>query len=45
MKSKAYTYIKNQVILGNFTADELFILVTRNVISESERLELTALLK
>lgn len=45
MQSKAYTYVKNQVILGNFTADELVILVARNVISESERADLTALLK
>ena len=44
-KSKAYDYVKNQVLLGNFDADDLAVLVTRNVITEAERLELLPLIK
>jgi hypothetical protein len=36
--SRAYTYVRNQYILGNFTQEELSILVTRGVITEEERL-------
>jgi hypothetical protein len=36
--SRAYTYVKNQYILGNFTIEDLETLVTRGVITEEERL-------
>lgn len=44
-KSKLFNYVKNQVILGNFNADDLVVLVTRNVITDIERTELLELIK
>lgn len=39
-KSKLFNYVKNQVLLGNFNAEELTILVGRNIITSEERDEL-----
>lgn len=44
-KSKAFTYVKNQVLLGNFDADNLTVLVSRNIITDAERTELLDLIK
>lgn len=44
-KSKLFNYVKNQVILGNFDAEELKVLVSRNVITDAERTELLPLIK
>lgn len=44
-KSKLFNYVKNQVILGAFDANDLTVLVTRRVITDDERSELIALIK
>ena len=44
-KSKLFTYVKNQVILGAFDADDLKVLVNRNIITDAERTELLPLIK
>lgn len=44
-KSNLLDYVKNQVLLGNFNADELSVLVSRNVITVDERIELIVLIK
>lgn len=41
--SRLYPYVKNQYLLGAFSDAELVTLVGRNVITESERVELVAL--
>lgn len=38
--SPAYTYVKNQYILGKFTDADLETLVSRGVIKEEERLQI-----
>lgn len=43
--SRLYTYVKNQYLLGGFSASDLEILVSRGVITEAERLEILALKK
>lgn len=43
--SKSFKYVKNQVLLGNFNADELLVLVERKVITDDERLDLLPLIK
>lgn len=44
-KSKLFNYVKNQVILGNFDAEDLKVLVSRNIITDDERIELLPLIK
>lgn len=44
-KSKLFYYVKNQVIFGAFDADDLKVLVSRNVITDAERTELLPLIK
>lgn len=44
-KSKLFNYVKNQVLLGQFNASELTVLVGRNVITDAERTELLPLIK
>ena len=39
-QSKAYTYIKNQYLMGNFTDDEMRILVEKNRITDVERIKI-----
>lgn len=38
--SPAYTYVKNQYLLGKFSDDDLLVLVSRGVITESERVQI-----
>lgn len=38
--SPAYTYVKNQYLLGRFSEEDLMVLVQRGVITESERLQI-----
>lgn len=40
MHSKLFTYVKNQYLMGNFSNDDLIVLVDRGIIREDERLEL-----
>lgn len=44
-KSKSFNYVKNQVLLGNFNAADLAVLVTRNIITDAERTDLLDLIK
>lgn len=41
--SRLYNYVKNQYLLGGFSATDLETLVTRGVIADAERLEILAL--
>jgi len=43
-KSKLFNYVKNQVILENFNSQDLVILATRNVISDTELEELLSMI-
>lgn len=43
--SRLYTYVKNQYLLGGFSASDLEILVSRGVITDAERLEILSLKK
>lgn len=43
MHSKLFTYIKNQYLMGNFSNDDLIVLVELGRIREDERVELVAL--
>ena len=38
--SPAFNYVRNQYILGKFTNDDLVVLVSRNVITDDERLKI-----
>lgn len=42
-QSKLFTYIKNQYLMGNFTDEEMKILVEKNRITDEERVELLAM--
>lgn len=44
-KSKSFTYVKNQVLLGNFDVADLTVLVSRNIITDKERTELVTFIK
>ncbi|WP_302621810.1 hypothetical protein [Lysinibacillus xylanilyticus] len=43
--SKLFNYVKNQVLLSNFSVDDLFVLVDRKVITDAERLKLQLIIK
>ena len=45
VQSPLYQYIKNQVIMGNFSASDLVVLQSRGYLTENERIELTQLIK
>lgn len=38
--TRAFIYVQNQYLLGNFTEDDLLTLVARGVITEEERLQI-----
>ncbi|HZG10512.1 MAG TPA: hypothetical protein VEZ91_00830 [Kurthia gibsonii] len=42
-QSKLFTYIKNQYLMGNFTDEEMKILVEKNRITDEERVKLLAM--
>lgn len=42
--SPSFNYVKNQVLLGKFSKEDLITLQNRGIITEAERLELETLI-